>query len=72
MRLLSSVMALLLNLVLMQALALADLPAPKAAESPNVDAGRKAIDAKDYKTAVGYLTRELSINPWSITRERSN
>ena len=63
MKLLSSVMALLLNLVLMQALALADLPAPKATESPNVDAGRKAIDAKDYKTAIGYLTKAVQEEP---------
>jgi Flp pilus assembly protein TadD len=58
-----SVMALLLNLVLVQGLAVADLPAPKAAESPNVDAGRKAIDAKDYKTAIGYLTKAVQEEP---------
>jgi Flp pilus assembly protein TadD len=63
MKLLSSVMALLLNLALIQALALADLPAPKAAESPNVEAGRKAIDAKDYKAAVGHLTKAVQEEP---------
>ena len=63
MRLLSSVTALLLNLALVQGFALADLPAPKATESPNVDAGRKAIDAKDYKTAVGYLTKAVQEEP---------
>jgi Flp pilus assembly protein TadD len=63
MKLLSSVIALLLNLFLIQALALADLPAPKAKESPNVDAGRKAIDAKDYKSAVDYLTKAVQEEP---------
>jgi Flp pilus assembly protein TadD len=64
MKLLSSyVIALLLNLALIQAVALADLPAAKEKESPNVEAGRKAIDAKDYKSAVGYLTKAVQEEP---------
>jgi Flp pilus assembly protein TadD len=57
------VLALLLSLALVPTLALADLPAPKAAESPNVEAGRKAIDTKDYKAAVGYLTKAVQEEP---------
>jgi Flp pilus assembly protein TadD len=43
--------------------ALADLPAPKSTESENVVAGRKAIDAKDYKAAVGHLTKAVQEEP---------
>src|SRR5207249_8746874 len=54
MKTLLSVTALLLNFVLIQMPALADLPAPRSsAENPNIAAARKAIDAKDFKTAVG-------------------
>jgi Flp pilus assembly protein TadD len=42
---------------------LADLPAPKSTESENIAAGRKAIDAKDYKAAVGYLTKAVQEEP---------
>jgi Tfp pilus assembly protein PilF len=63
MKLLSSVLALLLNLSLIQAPALADLPAPRSRESANVEAGRKAIDAKDYKSAVEYLTKAVQEEP---------
>jgi Flp pilus assembly protein TadD len=63
MKLLSSVMALVLNLALIQALAFADLPEPKSRESANIVAGRKAIDAKDYKSAVEYLTKAVQEEP---------
>ncbi|HSE88271.1 MAG TPA: tetratricopeptide repeat protein [Candidatus Binatia bacterium] len=63
MKLLPSVMALLLNLALLQAPALADLPEPRRVENPNIVAGRKAIDAKDYKSAVGYLTKAVQEEP---------
>ena len=63
MKLLPSVLALLLNLALIQAAALADLPAPRSRESANVEAGRKAIDAKDYKSAVEYLTKAVQEEP---------
>ena len=58
------VLALLLSLGLFPALALADLPAPKSTpENTNMAAGRKAIDAKDYKAAVGHLTKAVQEDP---------
>ena len=53
-----------LSLMLMQRGAFADLPEPKG-KPPNANAvaGRKAIDAKDYKTAVGYLTKAVQELP---------
>jgi Flp pilus assembly protein TadD len=42
---------------------LADLPSEKAEENPNVAAGRKALDAKDYKTAIGHLTKAVKEEP---------
>ena len=58
------VLALLISLALLPMQALADLPAPKSsAESPNIAAARKAIDAKDFKTAVGYLTKAVQEEP---------
>lgn len=58
------VTALLVNLALVYTFALADLPAPKSAnENPNMAAGRKAIDAKDYKAAVGHLTKAVQEEP---------
>ena len=32
-------------------------------ENPNITAGRKAIEAKDYKTAIGYLTKAVQEVP---------
>ena len=47
-----------------QSVAFADLPDPKGkTENPNVVAGRKAIDAKDYKGAVGHLTKAVQELP---------
>ena len=58
------VTALLVNLALVHTFALADLPAPKSAnENPNMAAGRKAIEAKDYKAAVGHLTKAVQEEP---------
>ena len=58
------VLALLLSLGLFPTLALADLPAPKSTpENANMAAGRKAIDAKDYKAAVGHLTKAVQEDP---------
>ena len=58
------VLALLMSLALLPTQALADLPAPKSsAENPNIAAARKAIDAKDFKTAVGYLTKAVQEEP---------
>lgn len=58
------VLALLMSLALLPTRAHADLPAPKSsAENPNIAAARKAIDAKDFKTAVGYLTKAVQEEP---------
>jgi tetratricopeptide (TPR) repeat protein len=51
-------------LVLTQTRAFADLPEPKGGpQNPNMEAGRKAIDAKDYKSAVGHLTKAVQELP---------
>lgn len=52
-----------IGLVFWQSLVFADLPEPKAKESPNVAAGRKAIEAKDFKTAVVHLTKAVQELP---------
>ena len=41
----------------------ADMPEPKAKENPNITAGRKAIEAKDYKAALGHLTKAVQEVP---------
>ena len=52
------------GLIIGQSLALADLPDRLAKpENPNIAAGRKAIEAKDYKTAVGHLTKAVQELP---------
>ena len=54
----------LVVLVLTQTRAFADLPEPKAGpQNPSMEAGRKAIDAKDYKAAVGHLTKAVQELP---------
>src|SRR5262245_25955353 len=64
MKMLWSVITLAFALVVYHGAALADMPEPKVKnENPNVVAGRKAIDAKDYKTAVGYLTKAVQEEP---------
>lgn len=55
--------AWLLALSIMQTPAHADMPEPKVNENPNITAGRKAIDAKDYKTAIGYLSKAVQEVP---------
>ena len=56
--------ALLAGLILVQGRAFADLPEPKAKpENPNIAAGRKAIETKDYKAAVGHLTKAVQESP---------
>jgi Flp pilus assembly protein TadD len=58
-------MTLAVGLVVWQSLALADMPRekPDKPENPNVVAGRKAIDTKDYKAAVGHLTKAVQEEP---------
>jgi Flp pilus assembly protein TadD len=63
MNLLFCVTTLLLSLALVPTFVLADLPAPRATESANIVAARKAFDAKDYKSAVEYLTRAVQEEP---------
>ena len=62
MKSLLTVITLVLGLVAMQARAFARLPEAKP-ESPTVAAGRKAIEAKDFKSAVGNLTKAVQENP---------
>lgn len=58
------VLAILLSLALLPTQALADLPAPRSTpENPNMAAGRKAIEAKDFKAAVGHLTKAVQEEP---------
>jgi Tfp pilus assembly protein PilF len=63
MKSLSTVIVLLLSLGFFQSRSFADLPEPKKDENPNIAAGRKAIDAKDFKAAVGYLTKAVQEEP---------
>jgi Flp pilus assembly protein TadD len=64
MKLRISVIALTLGVMLLQTRAFADLPEPKSKpENPNLAAGRKAIEAKDFKVAVGHLTKAVLESP---------
>jgi Flp pilus assembly protein TadD len=67
MRTLWSVVTLTLTLALSHAVALADLaPVPRdKVENANFVAGRKAIEAKDFKAAVGHLTKAVQEEPIS-------
>ena len=56
-------LAVMLGVFLAQGRAYADMPEPKSREDPNITAGRKAIEAKDYKTAIGYLTKAVQEVP---------
>jgi Flp pilus assembly protein TadD len=62
MKSLFAAITLVLGLVFMQAGAFAALPKAQA-ENPNVVAGRKAIEAKDFKSAVENLTKAVQDNP---------
>jgi Flp pilus assembly protein TadD len=58
------IMTLAVGLLVWQSFALADMPEPKAkAENPSVVAGRKAIEAEDFKSAVGHLTKAVQEEP---------
>ena len=64
MRSLLSVITLVIGLAFCQGAALADMPDPKGkSENANIVAARKAIDAKDFKSAVGYLTKAVQEEP---------
>ena len=59
-----SVVVLILALVFAQGFAFADLPEPKGkTENHNIAAGRKAIEANDFKAAVGYLSKAVQEEP---------
>lgn len=58
------IIAILVSFVLARATAFADLPEPRARpENPNIAAGRNAIEVKDYKAAVGHLTKAVQELP---------
>jgi Flp pilus assembly protein TadD len=59
----SIVITLSLVLLLSQTHSLADLPEPKGPQNPNVAAGRKAIEAKDFKAALEHLTKAVKEVP---------
>ena len=56
------VITLILGFGFMQSRSFAALPKAKS-ENPNLAAGRKAIDAKDFKSAVENLTKAVQENP---------
>jgi Flp pilus assembly protein TadD len=58
-------MTLAIGVVVWQSVALADMPRekPDKSENPNIVAGRKAIEAKDFKAAVGHLTKAVQEEP---------
>jgi Flp pilus assembly protein TadD len=57
-------MTLVLSLLAAQIPVFADLPEPKEkSENANVVAGRKSIEAKDFKSAVGHLTKAVQDEP---------
>ena len=59
-----SIAAVVTGLFLSQGVARADLPEPKGkTENANIVAARKAIDGKDFKTAVGLLTKAVQEEP---------
>ena len=64
MKTLLSVITLVIGLAFCQSAALADLPDPKGkSENASIAAARKAIEAKDFKSAVGHLTKAVQEEP---------
>ena len=64
MKSLLAVLTVVVVLALVQDRVFADLPEPKnQPENPNIAAGRKAIETKDYKAAVGHLTKAVQESP---------
>lgn len=60
-----NVVMLALGVALGNAMAFADLPAERSdkPENANIAAGRKAMETKDFKTAVGHLTKAVQEEP---------
>jgi Flp pilus assembly protein TadD len=54
---------LTLGLGFVQSSAFGDMPAREKPENPNIVAGRKAIEAKDFKNAAGHLTKAVQEEP---------
>jgi Flp pilus assembly protein TadD len=65
MKYLLSVVILAMGLALGHGMAVADLspPSKDKPENANIVAGRKAIEAKDFKAAVGHLTKAVQEEP---------
>jgi len=64
MKTLLSVITLVISLAFCQGAARADMPDPKGkSENANIVAARKAIEAKDFKSAVGHLTKAVQEEP---------
>ena len=65
MKSLVSVIGLSLGLAFFQSTVFADMPREKdnKPENPNIVAGRKAIDGKDFNGAVGHLTKAVQEEP---------
>jgi Flp pilus assembly protein TadD len=63
MKRLAKTIVFLVGFVIIAQNAFADLPEPKKNENPNITAGRKAIEAKDFKAAVGHLNKAVQENP---------
>ena len=64
MKTLLSVITFVIGLAVCQGTALADMPEPKGkSENANIVAARKAIEAKDFKSAVGHLTKAVQEEP---------
>ncbi len=59
-----SIVTVIIGLALSHYVALADMPPPKDKnENPNIAAARKSIEAKDFKAAVGQLTKAVQEEP---------
>lgn len=57
------VIFLALGLAPSEVLADTEPPPPSKPQSPELEAGRKAVDAKDYKSAIGHLTKAAKETP---------
>lgn len=64
MKIVSNLIVVLFVLCLVPPNGRADLPEPKEKiENVNIAAGRKALDAKDYKAAIGHLSKAIEEEP---------
>ena len=59
-----SIVTVIIGFALSHCMAFADMPPPKDKnENPNIAAARKSIEAKDFKAAVGQLTKAVQEEP---------